>query len=239
MNVESEFGPGTSDSAPGAGSAIRASSASAASDREVKRYFERHGEPDLLPRLSRGVLQTAIRRAALAALRSAPRPILDVGCGDGQLLELLEGEATEGLLGCDFALPVVRVARHRMAGRAQFASGRLQALPFRPGSVGTVVCINTLYNLPSRGGLAEALAEFARVVCSGGRLVFELRNPLHPLIRALFWWNRTAEHPLWTHGLREARRRLTDCGLALSAVVPILGPCRSLSLANLVIANRP
>ncbi len=239
MNVESEFGPETRDSGPGTGSATEARRAGAASDREVKRYFERHGEPDLLPRLSRGRLQAAIRRAAHTALRSAPGPILDAGCGDGQLLELLKGEFAEGLLGCDFALPVVQVARERMAGGARFAGGRLQALPFRPGSVGSIVCINTLYNLPSRDGLAEALAEFARVVRSGGRLVFELRNPLHPLIRALFWWNRTAEHPLWTHGLREARRWLTDCGLSLSAVVPILGPCPSLSLANLVIADRP
>jgi SAM-dependent methyltransferase len=192
----------------------------------------------MLPGLSGSPLQAAIRKAALTALGRAPRPVLDAGCGDGRLLERLPGGTTEGLLGCDFALSVLQAVAHRLPGHARLAGGRVQALPFRQGSVGTVVCVNTLYNLPSRAGLREALAEFARTVRSGGRLIFELRNPLHPVVRAVFWCNRSAERPLWTHGLPETRRTLDDSGFELSSISPVLGPCPSLALANLVVADR-
>lgn len=237
MNVQHEFRTRARGSRPEARGSSQ-THPTGAGDLQIRQYFERHGEPSLLSALSGSFLQAAIRRAALTALDRAPRPVLDAGCGDGRLLERLPGGTSENLLGCDFALSVLQAVARRLPGQARLAGGRVQALPFRQGSLGTVVCVNTLYNLPSRTGLREALTEFGRAVRSGGRLIFELRNSLHPVVRAIFWCNRSAERPLWTHSLPETRRTLDDSGFELSSIFPVLGPCHSLALANLVVADR-
>jgi SAM-dependent methyltransferase len=97
--------------------------------------------------------------------------VLEVGCGDGRLSALFApGAAAAGLwagLDPDPAC-VARAAAAVPAGRFVAASG--QALPFGAGAFQRVLFSMSLHHHPDP---AAALAEAARVLAPGGRVVVE------------------------------------------------------------------
>lgn len=99
--------------------------------------------------------------------------ILDVGCGEG-LAEIQIGRlhlSQIRLAGVDLMLERVIVARHAAAAhnqRVAFATGDACALPFRDGVFDSTFCVAVLQHI---GDVARAVAEFARVTATGGRLV--------------------------------------------------------------------
>jgi demethylmenaquinone methyltransferase/2-methoxy-6-polyprenyl-1,4-benzoquinol methylase len=78
------------------------------------------------------------------------------------------------VIGLDFSLPMLRVARQRAAGRWVVVAGDALALPFADGSLAAAATAFTLRNVVDLPG---ALAELARVLRPGGRLaVLELSH---------------------------------------------------------------
>lgn len=107
----------------------------------------------------------------LAAAVPAGATVLDLGCGDGYLLERLRarGFAPGSLIGVDLSpeeLALAR-ARERLAGTLLVAA-RAQALPLPPGAVSCVVS-HLAFTLMS--DVEQVVAEIARVLAPGGELL--------------------------------------------------------------------
>jgi SAM-dependent methyltransferase len=109
--------------------------------------------------------------AAVAA--AAPRRVLEVGCGWGELAEWLARETGAGVVAIDLSPRMVELARGRGVD-AHVAD--VQELPFADGEFDVAVAAWMLYHVPD---LERALAELARVLRPGGRLVAVTNSRYH------------------------------------------------------------
>lgn len=91
--------------------------------------------------------------------------VMDVGCGPGVTLGLLEESGLEAV-GVDRSSAMLREAARR--GGLRLAAGTIQRLPVRAACVDGVVCECVLSLSPS---MREGLAEIRRVLRPGGRLL--------------------------------------------------------------------
>lgn len=92
-------------------------------------------------------------------------PVLDAGCGTGNLIRQLLPRTVIGVDSCDGML---RRAIGKCPGAMFRRSDLDEKLPFIDGQFGSVVCVNALYALKKP---RFALAEFFRILQRGGRLV--------------------------------------------------------------------
>jgi SAM-dependent methyltransferase len=86
-------------------------------------------------------------------------PVLDVGCGEGRLASLLDGEVV--WVGLDASPEQLAASRYRPVVLAD-----MRALPFRDGSFAEVTHLWCLYHVPDP---VIALREACRVLRPGGR----------------------------------------------------------------------
>jgi len=112
-------------------------------------------------------------RTADLALNSqtAPRRILDVGCGSGYLLRQLAARVPEAtdLVGIDPAPAMIRRAQAIACDdRLRFSIGVAEQLPYPDGSFDLVISTNSFDHWADQ---QAGLKECARVLGSGGRLV--------------------------------------------------------------------
>lgn len=118
----------------------------------------------------------AWRKRAVKRARVQPGDVaLDVACGTGDLTQALARAGAERVIGLDFTpqmLDLARVKRERLSGdaggRIEYLEGDAQALPFEDDAFDALTIAFGIRNVqrPER-----AVAEFARVVKPGGRLV--------------------------------------------------------------------
>ncbi|MEU2248915.1 methyltransferase domain-containing protein [Streptomyces sp. NPDC019224] len=103
----------------------------------------------------------------LAAEVAGARRVLDLGCADGALLEVLRAAGAGELAGIDLSERELALARARPALRgADLRRGRAQELPFANGSFDAVVSHMALMLMHDVDRVA---AEAARVLAPGGR----------------------------------------------------------------------
>ncbi|WP_328603718.1 class I SAM-dependent methyltransferase [Amycolatopsis sp. NBC_00345] len=102
----------------------------------------------------------------LADRVAGARRVLDLGCGDGLLLETLAGRGAELLAGIDLSSGELEACRRRPAlADADLRQGRAQELPFADGSFDAVVSHMALMLMADVPSIA---AEVARVLAPGG-----------------------------------------------------------------------
>jgi demethylmenaquinone methyltransferase/2-methoxy-6-polyprenyl-1,4-benzoquinol methylase len=146
---------------------------------------------DLLNRLLSAGSDVRWRRSAVdAALAGRERAVdADACCGTGDLaLELACDTRARHVVGFDFAPAMVRRAREKVVkgrgSRAAFAVGDALALPARGGAFDVVTVAFGLRNLVAP---AAGIAELARLLAPGGRLVvLEFFAPRRGVGGALF-----------------------------------------------------
>jgi SAM-dependent methyltransferase len=109
-----------------------------------------------------------------------PGPVLDAACGTGRHAAYLVAAGRE-VIGVDSSEPMLARARAKLPG-ADLRVGQLAALPLADGAVTGAVCALALSHLPELG---PAVAELARVLRPGGRLV--VSNP-HPFATGVLGW---------------------------------------------------
>ena len=106
------------------------------------------------------------RDVALDLIRArAPRRVLEVGCGWGELAERVETEASCEVVALDLSPRMVELARER---GVDATVGDVQDLPFENATFDVVVAAWMLYHVPD---LDRGLDEIARVLRPGGALV--------------------------------------------------------------------
>jgi len=157
----------------------------------------------------RAYLAEAIARARVPAGARA----LDAGCGTGANLVLLAG-AFARAAGCDLAPRAVALARMRGLPRTLVAD--VNALPFRDGAFGCVLCADVFES--AEIDERRALAELARVTASGGTVLVTV---------AAYQW-LLSEHDRAVHSVRRytrgrARRALSAPGLRAERVRYLFG----------------
>jgi SAM-dependent methyltransferase len=114
------------------------------------------------------------RRLALDAVAEvAPKRVLEVGCGTGDLTEQLAAELDGDLVAVDQSDRMVELTRGRGID-ARVAD--VQDLPFADGEFDCVFAAWMLYHVAD---VARAVAELARVLRPGGRLVAVTNSAAH------------------------------------------------------------
>jgi demethylmenaquinone methyltransferase/2-methoxy-6-polyprenyl-1,4-benzoquinol methylase len=119
--------------------------------------------------------------------RAGSARVLDLCCGTGDLAFLAGGSGGATVVGLDFTLPMLDVARSRrpQAGaRPAFAQGDAMRLPFPDARFDAVTMGYGLRNVADPLG---CLVEVRRVLRPGGRVVvLDFGKPPHPFARALY-----------------------------------------------------
>lgn len=119
-------------------------------------------------------VQNFIAQAISNAQMQESTRVLDVGCGNGVLLEKLNNYNVE-VTGLDFSVEAIALAKERTP-KAHFINHDLRNnLPFLNSYFDTIFCLNTLYVL-GENGIRQALSEIYRILKPGG--VFILSDPL-------------------------------------------------------------
>jgi len=141
------------------------------------------GRYDLANRLlSLGRDQAWRRRLVAAVGRGAPREILDLATGSGDVaFALSRRDPAARILGVDFCPPMLVEAERKQAlapgsyGRVRFAAGDGLALPLGDAAFDAVTISFGLRNMADR---RRSLGEIRRVLRPGGRLfVLEFSQP--------------------------------------------------------------
>jgi O-antigen chain-terminating methyltransferase len=129
-----------------------------------------------------------------AKLGSDRMPILDIGCGRGEWLELLQEEGLRAQ-GVDLNRVLVEACRSRGLAVAEGeVVAFLSALP--PNSLGAVTGFHLIEHLPF-DALVTLLDETVRVLKPGGVAIFETPNPENVLVGSCnFYLDPTHRNPL-------------------------------------------
>jgi SAM-dependent methyltransferase len=109
----------------------------------------------------------------------APGEILDAACGSGRHSAYL-AERGHAVTGVDQSSEMLALASQKVPG-GRFLPGDLTALPLDDASVDAVLCALALVHVAD---IRRAIAELARVVRPGGRVVI---TDVHPVLVMLGW----------------------------------------------------
>jgi SAM-dependent methyltransferase len=123
------------------------------------------------PQIASFALWRAIELRKLSRLQF-PAPVLDVGCGNGEVAELLFG-AGRRLFGLDLGLTQVSEAARRRV-HVGVLQGDATSMPYPADTFGSVLCNCVLEHIPDD---RAAVREMGRVVRPGGGVVFTVPGP--------------------------------------------------------------
>jgi demethylmenaquinone methyltransferase/2-methoxy-6-polyprenyl-1,4-benzoquinol methylase len=130
------------------------------------------------------------REAVRLALEGGKRPaaVLDLCCGTGDMCFYAGAMGAGRVVGADFTLPMLGVARRRavsQAGRPAFVAADALQLPFADGSFDAITVGYGLRNVTEP---RAALAEMRRVLAPGGRaVVLDFGKPDNRVASALYF----------------------------------------------------
>jgi SAM-dependent methyltransferase len=126
-------------------------------------------------------------------------PVLDAGCGRGELLDLLR-ERGMTYYGVDVNPEMVERCRERGHRDVVLADLNEHLETLRQGELGAIITCQVIEHLSSFD-LERFLRSARRVLRSGGRLIAETVNPhAVPSARA-FWVDPTHNHPIYPETL--------------------------------------
>lgn len=95
--------------------------------------------------------------------------ILDIGCGNGTMLEMISRLCDCKLIGTDISEDAIKDARHRLSGKpVQLIRCPVDDIPLDDSSIDKVLTINTMYFWDD---LERGLSEIKRVLKPGGSFV--------------------------------------------------------------------
>jgi SAM-dependent methyltransferase len=157
----------------------------------IKRFYrwllQKTARPEDRGGISAGYWQGRIRDITLDLCAGMSGSVLDVGCGEGLLLnKLLKANPGVKGFGIDISYSQVRDAEKKLAatacGKAGLAQANAISLPFGAGTFDRVAALNLMICMPTDVETDELIKEVSRVCKEGGRIVFDARNVLSPIV---------------------------------------------------------
>jgi O-antigen chain-terminating methyltransferase len=157
-------------------------------------------------------------------LGAGQRPILDVGCGRGEWLQLLKEEGLQGQ-GIDLnRLLVEECRRNGLEAIEAEAVAYLTSLP--PNSVDAVTGFHIIEHLPIEA-LVRLLDETVRVLKPGGLAIFETPNPGNVLVGSHnFYLDPTHRNPLPSTTVKFLAEARGLCRVEIKDLHPYPEACR-------------
>ncbi len=119
----------------------------------------------------RGMQRILFRLLDQVRLPAGNTRVLEAGCGTGYFAGLAEGRYGWRMFPVDRSRE--GLSHGRRAGISRLVQGDISALPYPSESFDLVLSLDVLVHF-ERGGEAKALAEFARVLAPGGKLVLRV-----------------------------------------------------------------
>jgi SAM-dependent methyltransferase len=152
---------------------------------------------------------------------SSGRRVLEVACGSGSGLGMLEKAATYVAAG-DLNTSLLLQAQHQYRGRIALSQFSAVELPFATGTFDLVVFLEASYYLEN---LEQALDEFVRVLTTGGKVWIANANPERPdFIKS--------PYSIRYHSADDFRSAFTDRGFEVSTYAAFPIADTSASIAN-------
>ena len=158
---------------------------------------------DLINRLfTWGLDERWRRQVALECLKGQPKRLLDLCCGTGDLALRLANLAVDdvSIVGIDFSLPMLRLAREKAessgkSDQVTFVYGDTATMPFPDEYFDCIGISFAFRNLTYKNRLAlRYLSEVLRVLKPGGRFaIVESSQPSSLLVRELFHLKRVGK----------------------------------------------
>lgn len=122
---------------------------------------------------------TLYERVVKAVDELHPSSLLDVGCGNGNLLALL-GRSERSLAGADLSPEMIKHARKKLGDSVDLKETDSENLPWNSSSFDAITCTDSFHHYPNP---EKVLLEMRRVLKPGGHIV--IADPSAP---ALFRW---------------------------------------------------
>jgi ubiquinone/menaquinone biosynthesis C-methylase UbiE len=174
---------------------------------------------------SSGRWQNKVRVEAFQSCKDINGKLLEAGCGEGLFLaELALSNKDLELYGIDMSGKLLERARGRLKDknieRIKLREADASVLPFEDLYFDAVVCINVLFNLPSRDIVRKVLLELGRVCKKKGKVIIDFRNKRNILLYLKYklapYYDQTVSSlPLNTYTLEDIKMLLADAGLRI------------------------
>lgn len=103
-----------------------------------------------------------------------PEAVLDIGCGPGNILALLQATIGSKLAGIDISSEMAEIARKRVPA-ADIRIGDSESLPWSEDKFDAVICTDSFHHYPAP---EKVLREIRRVLKTGGKFI--LADPWCP-----------------------------------------------------------
>lgn len=91
--------------------------------------------------------------------------LLDIGCGTGYLIDMLQKQKSADYYGLDLSPEMLKVAKYKLSGSVELIEGYSDSLPYKDSSFDVVTCIQSFHHYPKP---EKAMAEAYRVLKPGG-----------------------------------------------------------------------
>lgn len=143
-------------------------------------------------------------------LETKPGLLLDLGCGNGNVLVKVAGRTKAELYGLDLSQEMIREAEKRLGKKAVLSVGDAEALPYADHMFDTVVCNASFHHYPNP---ENVLVEIKRVLKKQGVLILGeptvLRSAI-PIFNWLLQWSKSGDYRIYDR--KSMERLLTDHG---------------------------
>ncbi len=159
-----------------------------------------------------------VEQEAMLSLLPDPvgRACLDLACGTGRYMRILQERGARSVAGLDYSYDMLAHGR-RWTPDLRLAQARFLDLPFRDESFDLVTCALAVAYERS---LQRALGEAARVLRSGGTIVYSDRHPFRALSGPPRHGSSGVEIPIehHLHFFEDHVRACREAGLTIVAV---------------------
>ncbi|MFC1496716.1 class I SAM-dependent methyltransferase [Candidatus Margulisiibacteriota bacterium] len=177
--------------------------------RKILDIFSKAGEQG---EYSAGYLQNKVREKALLWCQSLNGKLLEIGCGEGLFLQRLKESSFE-LFGLDNSKERTLAAERRLGSAVKLYEADATLLPFENDYFDCIVCVNVIFNLPSKEVVEKTLSEIHRTLKKGGKVIFDFRNRKNILLFVKYslapLYDATVRKlPLMMYSLEEMRNLL-------------------------------